>query len=1818
MFSWDRSLHWLFPRSAKKNKKRLMRRQSTAILTIEQLEARCTPSTINYSVVGSNYTQNFSTLPDAGENATITPGTGSPVYGPYDLTSSSGSNTVVGSGLTGWYAANISTGQTAELFAAGKPTTTTGALFDFNDGINLPALGTISTGTTSSRFGAILQNNTGETLTQFTLSYTGEEWWQNNGSGDTLGFSYEIESSSPSLPTGTSGYTGVSFLNYTVSASGSGSFVDGSMSGTSINSSNTPVTGINWSPGTYLVVFWDKGAAGASKSPGLGVANVSFSAAATPTVTSSTDSLPVNATSMTILGSAFDTTASHNSVSFNNGVTGTVTSVNASGTSMTVTSLSGLSSLSVGTVLKASVTVDSVSSGSAVQVATIAAASTPTVTSTTDNLPLNATSMTIDGTGFDTVILANDVVTFNNSVTGTVTSATATSLTVTGLSGLSSLSVGTVLNASVAVDGVSSGSAVQVATIAASSTPTVSSSTANLSDEATSMTIAGTGFDPNIVANDVVTFNNGVTGTVTSATTTSLTVGSLSGLNVLATGTALSASVAVDGVSSGSTVQVATVAAAPISYATAGSSYTQNFSTLSAAGGTASIVTNSAGVGPYDLTAPSPTGFGASGVSGWYTANIGSAAAGTNKLGQGEPSTTTGALFDFNDGTSGSQSLGTISTTAVASRFGAIFVNTTGKTLNQFTLSYTGEEWWDNSGKGTSLNFSYEVGVSGLPTDSSGTTVSQLGFTAPDSTGSGQYIDAFTTSADQVAVNYTVSGLTWSSGQTLAIYWDKGAGAGTSDGLGIADVNFSAAVVPIVNSSTDSLPTNATSMTILGSGFDPTAANDSVSFSNGVTGTVTSVNASGTSLTVTSLSGLSSLAVGTVLNASVTSDSVSSGSAVQVATIAAASTPTVTSTTDNLPLNATSMTIDGSGFDSIIPANDVVTFDNGVTGTVTSATATSLTVTSLSGLSSLSVGTVLNASVAVDGVSSGSAVQVATIAASSTPTVSSSSANLADEATSMTIGGTGFDPNIVANNVVTFNNGVTGTVTSASTTSLTVGNLSGLSVLAVGTALKASVAVDGVTSGSAVQVATIAAAPIGYSTAGSNYTQNFSTLPDAGGTATIATGTGSPVQGPYDLTSSTTGAFGASGLSGWYAANIASTPAAEKFAAGEPSTTTGALFDFNDGTAGSQSLGTISTSGTTSRFGALFVNNTGVTLNQFTLSYTGEEWWANSGSGTSLGFSYELGVSSLPTDSSGTTVSQLGFTAPTSGSSQYIDAFTTAADQVAVNYTVTGLSWTSGQTLAIYWDKGAGAGSSDGLGVAGVTFSAAAVPVVNSSTDGLPTNATSMTILGSFFDTNPANDSVSFSNGVTGTVSSVNASGTSMTVTSLSGLGGLAVGTALNATVTSDGVSSGSAVQVATVAVASTPTVTSSTDGLPVNATSMTILGSGFDSIIPANNVVSFSNGVTGTVTSATATSLTVTSLNGVSSLSVGTVLNASVAVDGVSSGSAVQVATIAASSTPTVTSSGADLADEATSMTIAGTGFDPNITANDVVTFNNGVMGTVTSASTTSLTVGNLSGLDLLPAGTVLNASVAVDGVSSGSAVQVATVVAATIGYGTPGGSYTQNFSTLPDAGGTASITTGTGSPVQGPYDLTSSLTGAFGASGLGGWYAANIASTPAAEKFAAGEPSTTTGALFDFNDGTSGSQALGTISTGGTASRFGALLVNNTGETLNQFTLSYLGEEWWDNSGSGTGLNFSYELGVASLPTGTSGYTTVSSLGFTAPDSSDSGTYVDGFTTTADQVSVSGSVTTGFNWTAGETLAIFWDKGAAPAPVTDWASPT
>ena len=112
---------------------------------------------------------------------------------------------------------------------------------------------------------------------------------------------------------------------------------------------------------------------------------------------------------------------------------------------------------------------------------------------------------------------------------------------------------------------------------------------------------------------------------------------------------------------------------------------------------------------------------------------------------------------------------------------------------------------------------------------------------------------------------------------------------------------------PTVTKNTSNLANNATTLTITGIGFDPIAANNTVSLSSG-TGTVTSATA--TQLTVTFNTAPS---LGT-LGAVVTTNAISSGNEVQVAEIVEA--PTITSISPNAgPIaGGTTITINGLSF----------------------------------------------------------------------------------------------------------------------------------------------------------------------------------------------------------------------------------------------------------------------------------------------------------------------------------------------------------------------------------------------------------------------------------------------------------------------------------------------------------------------------------------------------------------------------------------------------------------------------------------------------------------------------------------------------------------------------------------------------------------------------------------------------------------------------------------------------------------------------------------------------------------------------------------
>jgi predicted membrane protein len=249
-----------------------------------------------------------------------------------------------------------------------------------------------------------------------------------------------------------------------------------------------------------------------------------------PIVTQSTTNLAASATTLVIHGVGFSPTAANNKVTFDNGAQGTVT--HATETTLTVTGLTGL----VAGSLTASVTTNGVSSGTPIPVATVF----PVITKSTAILGINATTIVINGFGFDPT-KTNDILTLNNgAVNWTILSANPNQLSLDNLSGLT---LGT-LTASVKVNGQTSGTAVEAASVR----PVITSSTANLVANQTTLTINGFGFSPTATG-ESVTFSNGVKGKIASnSTATQLFITNLTGL----VAGNLMAAVTVDGLTSAS------------------------------------------------------------------------------------------------------------------------------------------------------------------------------------------------------------------------------------------------------------------------------------------------------------------------------------------------------------------------------------------------------------------------------------------------------------------------------------------------------------------------------------------------------------------------------------------------------------------------------------------------------------------------------------------------------------------------------------------------------------------------------------------------------------------------------------------------------------------------------------------------------------------------------------------------------------------------------------------------------------------------------------------------------------------------------------------------------------------------------------------------------------------------------------------------------------------------------------------------------------------------------------------------------------------
>ena len=191
-------------------------------------------------------------------------------------------------------------------------------------------------------------------------------------------------------------------------------------------------------------------------------------------------------------------------------------------------------------------------------------------------------------------------------------------------------------------------------------------------------------------------------------------------------------------------------------------------------------------------------------------------------------------------------------------------------------------------------------------------------------------------------------------------------------------------------------------------------------------------------------------------------------------------------------------------------------------------------------------------------------------------------------------------------------------------------------------------------------------------------------------------------------------------------------------------------------------------------------------------------------------------------------------------------------------------------------------------------------------------------------------------------------------------------------------------------------------------------------------------------------------------------------------------------------------------------------------------------------------------------------------AALLVPTAEAAIL-YSTPGAAYAQNFDSLPITPSNASLGS---TPLGWIDDSAAPPAGNFS---IPGWYLYHpLVQTEGGangnQRLRIGGGSTNTGAFWSYGAASTPERALGSLAANTLANAspattsnsmyLGARFTNNTGVTLDNFTLSYVGEQWRDG-GSATpnaqALTFEWKVAAANLQD--TGFNATAALDFTSP---------------------------------------------------------
>jgi hypothetical protein len=231
-------------------------------------------------------------------------------------------------------------------------------------------------------------------------------------------------------------------------------------------------------------------------------------------------------------------------------------------------------------------------------------------------------------------------------------------------------------------------------------------------------------------------------------------------------------------------------------------------------------------------------------------------------------------------------------------------------------------------------------------------------------------------------------------------------------------------------------------------------------------------------------------------------------------------------------------------------------------------------------------------------------------------------------------------------------------------------------------------------------------------------------------------------------------------------------------------------------------------------------------------------------------------------------------------------------------------------------------------------------------------------------------------------------------------------------------------------------------------------------------------------------------------------------------------------------------------------------------------------------------------------------------------------VSYLTPGSTYSQNFDSLLNTPQNASLgntSAGAGWTDDNAFPAANQLS-------IVGWYLYHPTATTEGganghQRLRIGAGTSTTGAFMSWGASGSTDRALGDLGAntlapdGQTGNDAGNLYIalrlsNNTGQTLDSFTLSYTGEQWHTGTGAAETMTLGWSTTATSVSDPSSSFNPVSALGWTSPVVTGAEGAVDG---NANHVFVGPITVTGLNWASGTDLWLRWTDPQASGPRDD-----